>query len=35
VAMKIYSEDISHKSDVGGVTLDIRAPLTCVARTTD
>ncbi|MEN8042132.1 MAG: GNAT family N-acetyltransferase, partial [Actinomycetota bacterium] len=23
VAMKIYSEDISHKSDVGGVTLDI------------
>jgi acetyltransferase len=24
VAMKIYSEDISHKSDVGGVTLDIQ-----------
>jgi acetyltransferase len=25
VAMKIYSEDISHKSDVGGVTLDIQS----------
>jgi acetyltransferase len=24
VAMKIYSEDISHKSDVGGVVLDIQ-----------
>jgi acetyltransferase len=26
VAMKIYSEDISHKSDVGGVALDIASP---------
>lgn len=25
VAMKVYSEDISHKSDVGGVTLDIQS----------
>ena len=26
VALKIVSSDISHKSDVGGVTLDLRAP---------